>query len=576
MVQLASPAQARELVDRQLLGPTRRRKTGDDLPWESPRRSPAEISASPRQERRRLEREAAIAAGTPLEGWGEPLGNTWDSFPPSDREANAKRRHLYRLQDFARGLTTNKNRRKCRRIRYEPDVTIRRPVDHGTGELGRSYLHGLVTCGSWSSCPTCSAAIAARRAQEIEAAIKGWYAQGGTVFMATFTLRHQAGGALRPMYEGLSEAFSFIRSGSPWYGGKRKKGWARRIRYAGTVRGTEATHGPNGWHPHIHGLFFITGRPSWREMMAFRRWIAKRWGNRIERNLGPDARPTARRGVRLTGGKSAAWYVAKLGLSRELSGLMNKRGRTSAHRTPIEILNDLAHAGEDLEAHDRDRALWLEWSTAMHGKAQLFWSPGLREKVVPLELQLTSPDVDGDEEIAAAEPEDHIDVAEVPGSLWDRIADLPGIRPSLMDAADRGGSEEVDRVIWGALQLAPEKPSREFLELAKEQELLANKISFDEGLRFAERARREEGKPTAHLLWIRDRLGLIHYRDFSLAGREAAGEPLSMIEMTLLDFYDAEARPHANACSCLSCRVASRGGPPVQLSISFGGGKESR
>ena len=69
----------------------------------------------------------------------------------------------------------------------------------------------------------------------------------------------------------------------------------------------------------------------------------------------------------------------------------------------------------------------------MHGKAQLFWSQGLRARLLPDSEEQTDEDiVEGEEGLEEL-------VAVIPGKVWDKIRDRPNVPAEILSAADLGG-----------------------------------------------------------------------------------------------------------------------------------------
>lgn len=217
-------------------------------------------------------------------------------------------------------------------------------------------------------------AIQQGRAEEIRRAAEQHRASGGGTYMLTLTLPHDAGDDLRPMRRHVARAWRYIPTGAPW---KRIK---ERIGYVGSVRALEVTAGPNGWHPHLHVLLFLTSPLSESLRDEFLNFVHRRWSDATARpNLenGQQYRaPSREHGVTLTDSPRDS-YLAKMGLADELTKLITKRGRTVARRTPLQILADIQAAGC---AKEVDIALWREYAKEMHGARQLTWSKGLRAR----------------------------------------------------------------------------------------------------------------------------------------------------------------------------------------------------
>lgn len=217
-----------------------------------------------------------------------------------------------------------------------------------------------MTCGSVWTCPVCAANICARRAAEVKAAVERWNEANEThrVAMLTLTVRHARGHDLERLRRGLARAWRKV-----WMG---KAGQARRWRWGVShqIRALEVTHGENGWHPHLHVALFQTRETTPEQVDAIR----ELWAKLVTKELGSDCAPSWERGVDYRA-LNTTNYLTKLGL--EVASMTEKKGR-GASRTPWQIAADAA-AGDR-----RSIALWLEYTKAMKGARQLFWSQGAR------------------------------------------------------------------------------------------------------------------------------------------------------------------------------------------------------
>jgi hypothetical protein len=231
---------------------------------------------------------------------------------------------------------------------------------------GRVMFKGLATCGLTWECPCCGMTIKARRADQIRELVE-WHGRDG-VQLLTLTFRHGLGDDLRKARQGLADAWRGMARGAPWAKFKRAIG------YVGTVRALEVTHGPNGWHPHLHVL--ILARPDWHlatmpdgEPVAD--WLQARWSDMVCRYLGEKHEPDEEHGTDLSP-CSAGDYLQKLGL--EVSDPGKKVARLDGNRTPLELAAAIVE-----HRKPRDVALWRTYCLAMRGARQLTWSKGLRE-----------------------------------------------------------------------------------------------------------------------------------------------------------------------------------------------------
>jgi hypothetical protein len=325
--------------------------------------------------------------------------------------------------------------RACRRYGSDPDaeeLPVRfAPTEDGGVSVG---VGGVKTCGYWHSCPVCSAKIAVGRAEELDHLFRVWNARGGSIILATFTLRHHLQQHLRVLVAGMRQAWEGVRSGRPWRDDLDALGVPslpvpgsdRRVRPI--VRAFEVTNGDeHGHHPHYHVFLLVDGvttdaaaraglQPAWD------RWSAglAAQGMSAVADVAGEAAGFDVRVVTPGASGEAARYPFKLAL--EGVGGVFKRGRETdaegrpvgkRHRTPFEIMEAVAVAeslGIDDELARRDREIvreWCETAVAMRFR-QCPWPPGLRAWAAAeaARLGIPGPLLDTertDEELAEAE-----------------------------------------------------------------------------------------------------------------------------------------------------------------------------
>ena len=314
-------------------------------------------------------------------------------------------------------------------------------------------LSGVVTCGSPWSCPCCACRIYTSRGAELTQAVEGWAGplpdrRDGAVSLLTLTLRHGLGDDLREIRRALCDAWRRMWQGEP---GRRLR---RALGVEHHVRALEVTFGGNGWHPHLHALLFHVRPPSDDALELVRaRWV------RVFERLASSYRRQARelRGTREDDAralelerkaKAVEWatpdhehgadlrpshrsdYIAKLGL--EVASIGTKTPKTRGSRTPWDIATDAAEG--DVDA----RALWIEYTEAMHGARQLTWSKGAR-----VALGLNERDEDEDH---AEEPPGTL-LADIPAAVWDFWSRVPGWTSELLRRA-KGPTPILDVEQW--------------------------------------------------------------------------------------------------------------------------------
>jgi hypothetical protein len=280
-------------------------------------------------------------------------------------DSSASRIRRFELQRAAGKVLAGHRVGQClRRPLPDRDPAIRRREDRS------AYYQGLRTCGAVWVCPVCASKVSERRRVELRGAVDAWQASGGTVALLTLTLPHQAHERAFGLVDVLLAAYKRLWSG---------RGRLQLPELVGTVRALEVTHGANGWHPHLHVLFFfgaaaaeVVPMPSVVDTLrseVLARWLA----------LVPGS--SSRHGVQVQDGSAAADYVSKWGkdprwtLAEELTKANVKGARAVGGRAPFALL--AAAAGGDALGGQ----LFREYALAFKGRHQLHWSKGLRAEL---------------------------------------------------------------------------------------------------------------------------------------------------------------------------------------------------
>ncbi len=366
-------------------------------------------------------RAAARAASVGGRGAPTPLViNTESADPPSEaRCAQSRavaektalkpdpRADRYLLQQTARKLLPGHRVRGCLwwLARGALDVGVEYSSD-----TERARYRRLLTCGSVWACPVCASHVTERRAEELRSMLAALHDQGGSAAFATFTVSHTHEDALETVLEGFLASFRYLTS-KPSY--KRLR---VRCGVVGYVRVLEVTHGRNGWHVHAHVLYFFGSPLDAAALAAFEDALYPLWesaagrqGLTMSRRYGLEVKPSY---------GSVEEYVTKFGwgprwdISREMTKGHIKRGRTLAgvkHLTPWELLA----AAQD--GDDRCGALFRQYVERFDGKAQLYYSPGLRARYLPAVEDLS------DSEIAATGDTGAVEVGAIPSALWESV-----------------------------------------------------------------------------------------------------------------------------------------------------------
>lgn len=341
-------------------------------------------------------------------------------------------------------------------------IYARDPEIHVDGE-GRARVQGLCQCEDAKVCPTCAALRSSEEGEELQVAIDVHRELGGGVLMTTFTVPHHRGDSLEETRELVTTAYRKVKSGSPWLGAKTTTGMRDKAGYSGATKVVETTYGSNGWHPHVHALWFLEEPLEEGELEELRIWLRERWRKKVASGGGQEPHPE--KGVQVHSGQNAGRYVAKMGLGRETSGLAHKTAR-AGNLTPFEMLAALwsrrnEPVGERGELEDR----WQEYARVMAGKQRIYSSGvvseylrGVRAARDPEVSEGRSPGwgvrtVSGRvrfalgralQELERPDEEETRRVATVEAEVWTRVVlEADRGRDRLLEAAERDGFDGV-------------------------------------------------------------------------------------------------------------------------------------
>jgi hypothetical protein len=293
-------------------------------------------------------------------------------------------------------------------------------------------------CGRTWLCPVCAAIVGQARAEELTNGLRRHLAEGGGVYLATMTLRHRRGPALAEVLDVLSRARGKL---------VRSYWWRERVKEVGLVgwvRAVEITVSErSGWPLHAHWLL-LTERPV--SSRVFADWwldLSHQWADQVG-SIDEQFRPETGLfgpGVDLRGvdeeddPEHLVGYLVKDvvgGAGMEMARPDAKHGR-GEWLTGFEV-GELAAKGSRW-----GRAMWEQYQTATKGRHRMQWSKGLR-KLLELDHERTEKEIL--EDVEAEELITELDDKETAMVLF-----APDLTPLVCESAERGGAEEVHRVL---------------------------------------------------------------------------------------------------------------------------------
>ncbi len=392
--------------------------------------NPAPLTASPASgDRIPLGIYAESAAANKINALAAAVAKTAAPVVDFDQERQRiEQRDRYRLQRAAAALLDGERVYHCTRSITGWSVDVMQDAD-----TKRAHYSGIFTCGSRWHCPICAPKATEKSRRELQDAITLWTRQGGRVFLASFTFPHELAMPLADSVEKMQDAQRRMKASAAY------KRIMRAAGALGSVKALEVTYGENGWHPHVHMLIFA--RPGAEEQLEA---IRESWAAMVERvGLGR----VNEHGFDLRGGDFAAEYVAKFGKepgaeSRQVARawwtaaheLTKGHAKTGGLRmkgaTPFTLLRWYAD-DDDAQAG----ALFAEYGKAFSGKAQLYWSRGLRQKLDLFATERTRPELAKPQRVAKLERAD-----------WHAVI-RNNARWELLNVAERYGAQGVEQLL---------------------------------------------------------------------------------------------------------------------------------
>lgn len=368
-----------------------------------------------------------------------PEGESFDAetgevFTPKDSAKSRVER--WALKSVVNRLLPASRTSKCMVLRAPITGVGLMPIEiHRSKQHKKSFYHGLMTCGDVWNCPVCNPKISERRRGELVEALDKAREQNLSIFLVTLTIPHGVGDDINELLAKLKKALRVLSAGKYAIKSQFKKMFEMDV--AGFVRTLEVTYGQNGFHPHYHILLFIEPRffqgVRCHTDKSIIDYVYTRAWRRACRISGlPE--PSDKHGVTVEDGSMAAKYVTKWGLEDEMTKTISKQGKLHG-LTPWGLLRAILDGDSSVVEPTHAENLFRVYSAAFKGKRQLFWSVGLRNRLVPQNVELT------DKELVDLEQEDPSDLMSgITDSQW-KVIRRYRKEPDLLNASDLGDSD---------------------------------------------------------------------------------------------------------------------------------------
>ena len=301
------------------------------------------------------------------------------------------------------------------------------PVVDFVKSAGVAHAVGVETCGSIWACPVCAAKIIQKRREEVRTAIGESSKAGGAVYMMAFTAAHSRKEPLKQVKNRISNSWQKLLAG-------RFKAIKEDYGIIGYVRALEVTHGEtNGWHPHIHILFFLD-KPLPENIRENLEWdLFNRWDKIICREGGQPCNQKLFNLELCANPDAAGDYVAKWGADSEITNLHAKNAKNGG-KSPFQLLSLYQKGGKNYQYYGK---LFGQFMWDFKGARHLTWSRGLKKLFKIVEII--------DQKLADEMPAENILVGSLDRQNYYITAKI-GLGLKIIEAAERGGQEEINRI----------------------------------------------------------------------------------------------------------------------------------
>ena len=303
-------------------------------------------------------------------------------FQKDDSKAQAKeyRKMTIALKERAGELLYNKKELKqnrvcgCGKHRIDKEFPVGATYNAKTGLAGYDNLQ---YCGSVWVCPDCSYKISQERKTELAEAMKSCRAKGLQVLMLTLTVPHYAGDDLRQLLKKMSSAKHAF-----WTNRNSRDYLSEQFPLIGHITATEVKFNDrNGFHPHYHILCFSEQKFKQEDIDLIQDELYEFWAEKcVKQGLG---KPSKEHGLHIKIGSNEdmlADYVSKWGLASEMTQAHQKIGKKN--KDSLTMWEVLELSTFEASTNDKYGRVFKKYAQAFKGRAQLFWSKGLKDLLI--------------------------------------------------------------------------------------------------------------------------------------------------------------------------------------------------
>lgn len=269
------------------------------------------------------------------------------------------------------------------------------PISIESDKKGNSRINGLVRCSSIYQCNICQQRILLDKRKDLEIINRQHLLTGGSIYLITLTVKHDKFDTFDSLLgssknnTGILGAYSYLVS--------KDRGFNKileKYNIQMSCRVFETTWGKNnGFHAHIHSLFYMKTKLSTEELNNFREELYKLWVKSVKK-VGLKL-PNNTNGIDIKDGSKAGSYLAKWSMSNELTGVLDKKAKNGNYN--INQLEELLITKDETNiSNNQVKKVLKEYYKGCYGKRFLTWSDknNLRNKYLGIENKIENSDSD--------------------------------------------------------------------------------------------------------------------------------------------------------------------------------------
>ena len=280
---------------------------------------------------------------------------------------------LHRMRNIAKKNYTVKETKEKRKPRiqfcgYSVNANSNQPVRLCKNDKGGLFFNGVANCGGYWRCPVCALKISENKKELLSGLIGAHQLKGFSIGFLTLTVRHSRFDTLKKSLDKISENYRSFQNQRFFSRNKIDLG------FIGQVKTLEITYSMvNGWHPHLHVLFFYNHSDS-NKIENFQKDFISRWFKYKDNNgtLGGQNQQI------LSSDNALSNYLAKYDITSEMT---KGQIKSSKGLTPFTALAKIA-CGDYADYMEKHRlyGVYAQYVEQTQGKHFVNISNSLRQE----------------------------------------------------------------------------------------------------------------------------------------------------------------------------------------------------